>query len=83
MRFDNLKGSSWFNLKFGKFELNNLISEKRFLFLSGNGGFYQSYHFVPPGDTNDFGLGDNQLGIELHGPFEERLHALFGRGAER
>ena len=67
VRFDNLKGSSWFNLKFGKFELNNLISEKRFLFLSGNGGFYQSYHFVPPGDTNDFGLGDNQLGVELMG----------------
>ncbi|MGA8074262.1 MAG: hypothetical protein WB995_12340 [Candidatus Acidiferrales bacterium] len=67
VRFDNLKGSSWFNFKFGKFELNNLISEKRFLFLSGNGGFYQSYHFVPPGDTNDFGLGDNQLGVELMG----------------
>ena len=67
VRFDNLKGSSWFNLKFGKFELNNLISEKRFLFLSGNGGFYQSYHFVPPGDTNDFGMGDNQLGVELFG----------------
>jgi len=67
VRFDNLKGSSWFNLKFGKFELNNLISEKRFLFLSGNGGFYQSYHFVPPGDTNDFALGANQLGVELMG----------------
>jgi hypothetical protein len=67
VRFDNLKGSSWFNFKFGKFELNNLISEKRFLFLSANGGFYQSYHFVPPGDTNDFGLGDNQLGVELMG----------------
>jgi hypothetical protein len=67
VRFDNLKGSSWFNLKFGRFELNNLISEKRFLFLSANGGIYQSYHFVPPGDTNDFGLGDNQLGVELLG----------------
>ena len=67
VRFDNLKGSSWFNFKFGKFELNNLISEKRFLFLSANGGSYQSYHFVPPGDTNDFGMGDNQIGVELMG----------------
>jgi hypothetical protein len=67
VRFDNLKGSSWFNFKFGKFELNNLISEKRFLFLSANGGSYLNYHFEPPGDTNAFGLGDNQLGVELFG----------------
>ena len=67
VRFDNLKGSSWFNLKFGHYELNELISEKRFLFLSGNGGLYQSYHFNPPGDSNNFGLGDNQSGVELMG----------------
>ena len=67
VRFDNLGHSSWFNLKFGKFELDNWISEKRFLFLSGNGGFYQTYHFVPAGDTNIFGIGDNQLGVELAG----------------
>ena len=67
MRFDNIKGSSWFNFKFGKFELDNLISEKRFLFLSGNGGLYQIYHFNVPGGTNDFGYGDNQIGIELMG----------------
>jgi hypothetical protein len=65
-RFDNLK-SSWLNVKVGKFELDNMISEKRFLFLSANGGLYQTYHFVPPGDSNDFGLGDNQLGVELSG----------------
>jgi hypothetical protein len=74
VRFDNLKGSPWFNVKFGKFELDNLISEKRFLFLSANGGLYQVYHFTPPGvaatgagDLNDFGIGDNQIGIELMG----------------
>ena len=67
VRFDNIKGSSWFNFKFGKFELDNLISEKRFLFLSGNGGLYQIYHFNVPGGTNDFGYGDNQIGIELMG----------------
>jgi hypothetical protein len=67
IRFDNLKGSSWFNVKFGRFELDNLISEKRMLFLSNNGGFYQIYHFNDPGDINNFGYGDNQIGVELAG----------------
>lgn len=67
VKFDNLAHTSWLNLKFGRFETDNLISEKRFLFLSANGGFYQTYHFVPRGDTNDFGIGDNQLGVELSG----------------
>jgi hypothetical protein len=68
IRFDNLKGSRWLNLRLGKFELDNMISEKRFLFLSSNGGSYQSYHFVPAGESlNAFGLGDNQLGAELAG----------------
>lgn len=67
IRIDNIKGSSWLNFKFGRFELDNLISEKRFLFLSGNGGFYQTYHFNVPGSINDFGLGDNQIGMELSG----------------
>jgi hypothetical protein len=67
VRFDNLLNSTWLNLKFGKFELDNLISEKRFLFLSTNGGLYQVYHYDVPGTTNDFGYGDNQLGVELAG----------------
>lgn len=67
VRFDNLANNSWLNLKFGKFELDNLISEKRFLFLSGNGGLYQLYHYDVPGANNDFGYGDNQLGVELAG----------------
>jgi hypothetical protein len=67
VRFDNIMDSPWLNIKFGKFELDNLISEKRFLFLSANGGLYQSYHFSPVGDANDFGIGDNQLGISLEG----------------
>jgi hypothetical protein len=67
VRFDNLMKSRWLNFRVGKFELDNMISEKRFLFLSNNAGLYQSYHFAPAGDTNDFGLGDNQLGIELAG----------------
>jgi len=67
VRFDNIKGSSWLNFKFGRFELDNLVSEKRFLFLSANGGLYQTYHFDVPGSINDFGIGDNQIGMELMG----------------
>jgi len=78
VRFDNIFGSSWLNFKFGKFELNNLISEKRFLFLSAQGGLYQVYHFATFEENNaalsgvnplnpGFGIGDNQLGIELMG----------------
>lgn len=67
VRFDNLFNSPWLNVKGGKFELDNLISEKRFLFLSANGGLYQTYHFVPVGDSNTFGVGDNQLGVEITG----------------
>lgn len=68
VRFDNLLKSPWLNIKFGKFELDNVISEKRIENLSNNGGFYNLYHFVPIGDTNAFGqMGDNQLGMEWMG----------------
>lgn len=67
VRFNDLMNSTWANLKAGKFELDNMVSEKRELLLSGNGGFYQSYHFVPAGDATTFGMGDNQLGMELSG----------------
>jgi len=68
IRFDNLLHSPWLNVKFGKFELDNLLSEKRFLTLSGVGGAWFNYHFLPPGSINGFGgIGDNQLGVELSG----------------
>ncbi|MGB2605946.1 MAG: hypothetical protein WBC78_20245 [Candidatus Sulfotelmatobacter sp.] len=67
-RLDNLGGSPWLNIKLGKFELDNLLSEKRILTLTGNGGVYQTYHFMPQGDGNIFGqIGDNQLGLEYLG----------------
>jgi hypothetical protein len=67
-RLDNLFGSPWLNIKMGKFELDNLLSEKRILTLTGNGGIYQLYHFSPVGDGNIWGkMGDNQLGAELMG----------------
>lgn len=73
LRFSNLFNSSWANIKVGKFELDNLLSEKRIVTLSSNGGFYQNYHFQPwvsPGVASSayvFGLGDNQLGVEWMG----------------
>src|SRR6202162_3983213 len=67
-RFDNLFGSPWLNLKMGKFELDNFVSEKRGLTLTASGGGYQLYHFVPVGDNNIFGgIGDNQFGLEWMG----------------
>src|SRR5246500_241490 len=71
-RLDNLAGSPWLNIKLGKFELDNLQSEKRILPLSGVGGSYQNYHFQPfvmPGVTEGYtnGIGDNQDGIEWLG----------------
>jgi hypothetical protein len=67
-RLDNVFGSPWLNVKLGKFELDNLLSEKRILTLTGNGGIYQLYHFIPVGDGNIFGqMGDNQLGAEVMG----------------
>ena len=78
-RLDNLAGTSWLNIKFGKFELDNLQSEKRILTLSNTGGSYQNYHFQPlvsPGSATSpqvsetlytFGIGDNQVGAEWMG----------------
>ena len=67
-RLDNLFGSPWLNLKLGKFELDNLVSEKRILTLTSISGVYETYHFIPVGDGNIFGqIGDNQLGVEWMG----------------
>jgi hypothetical protein len=83
VRFDNLLGNRWVNVRFGKFELDNLVSEKRMLFLSNNGGFYHVYHYLPFREaqfrasnppitqfSSAFGIGDNQLGVELSGHSE-------------
>jgi hypothetical protein len=68
VRLDNLFHSPWVNVRLGKFELDNFISEKRIYSISGNGGFYQLYHFIPVGDSNFAGqIGDNQLGMEWMG----------------
>jgi hypothetical protein len=67
-RLDNLFGSPWLNFKMGKFELDNIVSEKRGLTLTANGGGFQLYHFIPVGDSNFVGqIGDNQFGLEWMG----------------
>ena len=72
-RLDNIAGSSWLNIKLGKFELDNLLSEKRILTLTSISGVYTNYHFQPfisPGVAETsyaFGIGDNQVGIEWLG----------------
>jgi hypothetical protein len=82
VRLDNLFHSPWMNVKFGKFELDNIVSEKRVVTLSSYGGSFNLYHFIPPGDGNIFGqMGDNQLGLEWMGhSFNDRTRlsaALF------
>lgn len=79
-RLDNLFGTTWLNIKLGKFELDNLLSEKRILTLTNVAGVYANYHFQPlvsPGSASapgvvteglyTFGIGDNQNGVELMG----------------
>jgi hypothetical protein len=74
-RLDNLFGSSWLNIKLGKFELDNLLSEKRILTLTSIAGIYQNYHFQPATETLFplvgipfvVGIGDNQVGAEWMG----------------
>jgi hypothetical protein len=72
-RLDNIAGSSWLNVKLGKFELDNLLSEKRILTLTSIAGVYTNYHFQPfispgvPEASYAFGIGDNQVGIEWMG----------------
>ena len=70
-RLDNLAGSHWLNLKLGKFELDEPISQERSLVLNNTGGLYYNYFFTPPGDNNFFqGIGFPQLGVELSGHSE-------------
>ncbi|MGB7437076.1 MAG: hypothetical protein WBR26_01705 [Candidatus Acidiferrum sp.] len=71
-RLDNVFNTPWINIKLGKFELDNLLSEKRILTLTNVGGVYENYHFQPfssPGvpENYTFGIGDNQLGLEWLG----------------
>ncbi len=68
VRLDNLIGSRWFNVKMGKFELDEPISQERTLLQNNTGAIYYNYFFTPPGDHNFFtGIGNDQLGVEVSG----------------
>lgn len=67
-RLDNLAGSHWLNVKLGKFELDEPISQERVLTINNTGGLYYNYFYTPLGDSNFFtGIGFPQLGAELLG----------------
>jgi hypothetical protein len=67
VRLDNLLASRWLNVKMGKFELDELISQERSLTLNPTGRYY-NYFFTPRGDDNVFtGIGVPQLGVEVSG----------------
>jgi len=68
VRLDNLIGSRWLNVKMGKFELDEPISQERGLLTNNTGALYYNYFFTPPGDSNFFtGIGNIQLGAEVSG----------------
>jgi hypothetical protein len=67
VRLDNLAQSHWLNLKLGKFELDEPISQERVLTLNITGSGYYNYFFTPPGDSNFTSIGGNQFGVELSG----------------
>jgi hypothetical protein len=70
VRFDNLAKTHWLNVKLGKFEPDQPISQERVLTLNNTGSTYYNYFFTPPGDSNITVIGGNQLGMELSGHSE-------------
>ena len=65
VRFDNLGGSSWANLKLGHHEFDLPRSAHRPIDQSSAGFLIYSYH--PPGSLSEFDMGGNQDGIEWQG----------------
>ena len=82
VRFDNLGDSPWLNLKVGKFELDNLVSEKRFLFLSDNGGSYSVLSLQCTGKLGRFRHGRQSDRRGAVGALAQQLHALQRGGAD-
>lgn len=63
-RLDNLGGSSWLNLRIGKFELDQPASSHRNVTLTTG---YAAYSAHPEGSVVGFDYADNQVGVELDG----------------
>ncbi|HTN53367.1 MAG TPA: hypothetical protein VML50_13255 [Anaeromyxobacter sp.] len=64
VRLDNLGGSGWFNLRIGKFELDQPASSHRNVTLTYG---YAAYGAHPAGSLVQFDMGENQVGLELDG----------------
>jgi hypothetical protein len=65
LRFDNIKDSSWLNLKLGRHEVDLPRSAHRPWNLSSNGYLIYSYH--SPGSASLYNMGENQRGLEWVG----------------
>ncbi len=65
VRFDNIRDSSWLNLKLGRHEVDLPRSAHRPWSLSSTPYLIYSYH--SPGSAALFDLGENQRGIEWQG----------------
>jgi hypothetical protein len=63
-RLDNLAGTSWLNLRIGKFELDLPASAHRGVALTYG---YAAYAGHPTGSLVPFDMGENQVGVELDG----------------
>jgi len=64
VRFDNLAGSGWLNVKIGKFELDEPASAHRGVSLLYG---YAGYGAHPQGSRVAFDMGENQVGVEIDG----------------
>jgi hypothetical protein len=65
VRFDNLLGSSWLNVKLGMHEVDLPRSAHRSWNLTDTGYLIYGYH--PAGSASLYDLGENQRGIEIAG----------------
>jgi hypothetical protein len=84
IRFSNLQGSPWLNLKVGHHEVDLPRSSHRPWSQTGSPYLIYSYH--PPGSHSTYSLGDNQDGIEYvghdRGSFNRVAVSLFNVASE-
>lgn len=63
-RLSNIAGTSWLNLRAGKFELDLPASSHRGVTLTSG---YAAYSAHPLGSAVGFDMGENQVGVEIDG----------------
>lgn len=70
VRFNRLGGSTWANVRLGKFELDQPISPHRSISLTAG---YPATGGHPPGSLVPLDLSENQVGVELDGHDDRSL----------